>query len=165
MWTVLKTFVTISLLSGKPHEVPASGVLLIAVALVELAASYVVAPHVQPGLRLAAVGTQSLFLALTVWAALSWRRHPERWLQTLTALYGSGIIVTLVAWLAFRGPAIAATPTATQLLLAAALTTWAIAIMSRVLRDALDITLANAVMITLAYHIVGGMLAISFPMD
>lgn len=160
----LKTFVRISLLTGKPHEVPASVHLLALVALLEIAASYLVAPHAQPGLRLAAAMTQSLFLALTIWTALSWRRHPERWLQTLTVLYGSSIIVTLVAWAAFRGPAVSLTPSAWQITLAAVLTAWAIAIMSRVLREALEISLGSAVGITFAYHLVGGVLALSFPM-
>lgn len=165
MFAIIKTWVEISLLSGKPQDLPASKVLLGIIALVEIAASFSVdTAHPHPGVRLAAASAQSAFLAGTVWAALSWRRHPERWLQTMTALYGSGVIVTLVAWTALRGLNV---PQDTQsglfILIAWVITLWALAITSRVLRTALEVSLGTAISIALAYGLVGGLLMIAFP--
>lgn len=166
MFPILKTWVEISLLSGKPQDLPASKVLLGLIAVVEIAASYSVdTAHPAPGVRLAAAMTQSLFLAATIWAALSWRRHRERWLQTMTALYGSGVIVTFVAWAALRGLNVPQDAQSGPFILVAwVITLWALAIMSRVLRSALEVPLATAIMITLAYGLVGGLLMIAFPM-
>ena len=167
MFPIIKTWVEISLLSGKPQDLPASKALLALIAMVEVAASFSVdTAHPHPGVRLAAALTQSAFLAGTVWAALSWRRHPERWLQTLTALYGSGVIVTLVAWAALRGLNVSQDAQSGPFILVAwVITLWALAIMSRVLRTALEVPLGTAILITIAYGIIGGLLMIAFPMS
>lgn len=142
MQALFKTFLAIAVLSGRPQDLPASRTLLGWAALVSVWSNYIVdSAHEQPGARLLFALVQTLLLGGWVWVALLVRNHPERWTQTMTALYGAAAVLNLLAWpllglLQTEGMAAGSVP----LFFALIMTLWFLAIMTRVLHHALELS-------------------------
>ena len=151
MWALPKLFVDIALLRGKPQDLPPSAAVLAFVLLVDIATTYYLIDGNIAGARFYAVAIHTVVLALLVYGALWWRGLRARFVQTASALFGGGIVVTLAAWAiitALRVPFDVENPN--FMLLTLLLSVWVLAIMAQVLRHALEVPLAVAVLTTFA---------------
>ncbi len=77
---------------------------------------------------------------------LSWRRHPERFLQTLSALAAVGIVFNLITWILLTQ----SNPTVNQPILAMvwfAVFIWSLFVDANIYRHALSVTLSIGVLI------------------
>lgn len=151
MWALPKIFFDIALLRGKPQDLPTSPVVLGLVLLLDIATTYFLIDGNIAGARFFAVVVHTLVLALLVYGLLWWRGLGARFVQTASALFGGGIVVTVAAWAlitALRVPFDIENPN--FMLLTLVLSLWVLAIMAQVLRHALEVPLAVAVLTTFA---------------
>lgn len=151
MWALPKIFLDIALLRGKPQDLPTSPVVLGLVLLLDIATTYFLIDGNIAGARFFAVVVHTLVLALLVYGLLWWRGLGARFVQTASALFGGGIVVTVAAWAlitALRVPFDIENPN--FMLLTLVLSLWVLAIMAQVLRHALEVPLAVAVLTTFA---------------
>ena len=161
---VLRTILQISLLTGRPQDLPASYRLLGLAALCSFALNYIVdQAHPDAFVRVRFALLETVLLGATVWAALAIRRYPNRWLQTMTALYAASALVNfftlpVTGWLLYsHGPA--------PVLAALALTAWFIAIMTNVLHHALSTSIALSALITIGLLMAAGFVLLAlFPL-
>ena len=155
MQASISVFWDIVLLRRGPRDLPASASLLAAVAALYLAAG-VVAARLAFGPSLALVrGLLDIGLLVVVfWALLAFRRCNHRLLQTLTALLGSGLILSIpdiVLLLALRGHA-ANEPIVSLLhLVGDALLVWNVIVIGYIVRAALEVPLLVAVAVATSY--------------
>jgi hypothetical protein len=155
MQASISVFWDIVLLRRGPRDLPASASLLAAVAVLYLAAG-VVAARLAFGPSLALVrGLLDIGLPVVVfWAVLAFRRCSHRLLQTLTALLGSGLILSIpdiVLLLALRGHA-ANEPIVSLLhLVGDALLVWNVIVIGYIVRAALEVPLLVAVAVATSY--------------
>lgn len=94
---------------------------------------------------------QIALLGVFVFLLLKINQKDERWLQTLTALFGALAIINLVTYPFIRNldlfvdGQMVLTP---NILIVAALQLWFFIVMARILRDALEIRMVRAVLLT-----------------
>lgn len=152
---LLQAFVDIALLRRDPGALPASP-LLLALA----AAAYAAASALQSWLLYGAdrlLGRTALDLALTMamfWALLAVARRGHRYLQTATAVLGTGALLSpvIVLLIALKGPA-----TANYVLALLAwvgsigVIVWYTLIVGRVLQGALDIGFVTGLAIAITF--------------
>ncbi|MBI5612276.1 MAG: hypothetical protein HY942_04275 [Gammaproteobacteria bacterium] len=160
MSATLKTLLDICLLRGRPQDLPASKNLVAVTALLSIAGHFTLDQlHQDAFARLTFAAAQTALLGAVVWALLKLRGYPERWLQTVTALFFANIVADIVTWLAAAhalGPeASAPEPWVTGFVLATAI--WFIAIMAQVLRHALAVSLGLAVLASLGCALASGL--------
>lgn len=100
---VLKTFFDICLLQARPQDVPFSYSLL-AITVVGSIVSYILALGeltriLGEGVSLTPITVaEHLLFAATVWLILKFRNRPERFVQTITAMFGVNTIIQLIMW-------------------------------------------------------------------
>ncbi len=165
----LRLLIEICLFRGKTQDLPASVNL---VALAVLASILVdTASFPAPGFEfrhlLFAVLQSGLFGG-GLWLVLKWRKFPERWIQTASALYAinaffSLLVVPLAPALQEMAKADAQLVFGWQALVAVFLSGWFLAVMTQVLREALETSLLAGFTVSLALMIavfvVGSLLA------
>lgn len=103
----IKTFFDVTLLQAKPQDVPFSYSLLSITAITSII-SYILALEPVGSEVTKVLGKQlsitplavaeHIFFAATVWMILRLRRHTERFVQMLTAMFGVSTIMQLVMW-------------------------------------------------------------------
>jgi hypothetical protein len=164
---LFKTFLAIAVLTGRPQDLPTSHTLLAWAAVVSVWSNYIVdSAHDQPGARLLFALAQTLLLGGWVWAALVARNHPERWTQTMTAIYGSAALLNLLAWpllglLQAEGVAAGSVP----LFFALVMTLWFLAIMSQILHHALMLPLLGSAALSFGILVANGWILMTlFPL-
>ncbi len=103
-----------------------------------------------------------LTLLLVPWLLLAWRARRERYPQTLSAVAGSGVLLTLmllpVVWLAQQFPAAASAEQVEPLqllfaLLVLVMYAWTLMVRSHILRHALDLPRSAAALIALGWFL------------
>lgn len=164
-----RAFFEICCLRRRPQDLPASGellaVVLVGYALASMGLTMVFHPAAP---ALAAGAAECALVAALNYALLYLRSVPQRWLQTTTAMAGTGLLFTLFAIpvfmlmdLAFPG-AVVARPAlygAVFLLLA-----WNVAVMAHILRHALSLSFPAALVIAVAYlWIIGASVGLLVP--
>ena len=98
MYATLKPFLELCLLNRGPQDLPASAALLLLTTLGYFAVGAAVAwPVYEPAIAVATAGFDVLLLFGVTAGLLAWRGHRGRWLQTTTALAGSGFLMGLIA--------------------------------------------------------------------
>lgn len=153
--TILKSFFDICLLRKRPQDIPASSTFLFFCLIAYTLCSAAVALASYPGataLFIALVET-GLFL-LFVYFLLSLRSLTERWLQTSTALAGSGTLLGIISsplhyWLAAQEPGVAVSPEPVFLFLL--LLVWNILVVGHILRHAMSIPFFAGVLVSICY--------------
>lgn len=158
MTNLLRLFVGIVLLRGKPQDLPASPTLTYASALAAVLANYVVDwTHPDVAMRLLFALAQAGLFGLAIRIALRLRGLPERWNQAMTALYVSGSLIQIIGWPAYawleqtkNTPTDALQP----LFLILVLGIWFLMVMAHVLRHALEVSFAMAALVSLACQMV-----------
>lgn len=141
-----------------PQHLPALEFLVYVAALLHVAVSLVQAGMTSQGLYVAGVSEFLYFVTLyaLVWALLRFTGHSARLNATLSALIGSGAIISAVAlpvllWV--RAPATPEDIGSAQLLLIVAVSVWNIAVMGNVLRMASGLSRLAAAAIAVAYSL------------
>ena len=134
-------------LRGGPQEFSSSWLLTIVLVTVFLAQNLVTGTELgdsnTAAKSLLAISLQ--VLALT--GLLAWRRHPERFSQTLSALAAVGIVFNLISWVLVSQ----SNPEVNQPLLALmwfALFFWSLFVDANIYRNALSVTLSIGVLIS-----------------
>jgi hypothetical protein len=167
MLALVSVFWDIVLLRRGPREVPASGALLIALAVLYFAASIATArlgfgPALAVVRALIDIGT--LLGAFS--ALLALRGCVHRVLQTLTALLGSGLVLYTAAILLLAAlHAAAAAPGFAPLLKLAVLLVdlWGVVVVGHIVRDALDVPLLTGLAVSLSYAVLTIVLLLQLP--
>jgi hypothetical protein len=102
MFTVLsglfRAFFEVCLLRRGPQDLPASSLLLaVCLAGYALGSVALAAFNLSPPQAILSGGLETLLLCLLSYLLLALRRVPRRWLQTATALAGTGVVLVLFA--------------------------------------------------------------------
>ena len=151
---LFRVFMEICLLRRRPQDLPYSQALFSLCMVSYLLLTTLLNAIVYPlGNALLASAVEGVLIMAATSAALRLRGVGERWLQTTTALTGSGCILTLFALPVFAfGERLGQgqVPVMTSLL-ALLLLTWNLAVVAHVLRHALGITFPAGVMAALLY--------------
>lgn len=163
MRALLRLFVDIVFLSGRPQDLPASRALLILTALLALGTNYAVdTGFAHSGHRLDFALAQTGLLGAWIGAVLSMRRLWRRYSQTLTAVYGSNVLINLITWPLSFGRGFG--PSGSHLL-AIVLAVWFLAILTKVLGHALELPLLLSALVSLTGLLVSGWVLITlFPL-
>ncbi|MDA8360782.1 MAG: hypothetical protein M0Z44_02110 [Gammaproteobacteria bacterium] len=163
MTALLGIFLRIGFLVGKPQELPASTTLPILTGILAFLTNYAVdTGFSRPLHRLDFALAQTALLALWIGAAISLRRVWLRYGQTLSAVYGGNILINLVTWPLSFEPGIGAFGAK---VLGIGLALWLLAIVTRILAQALDVPIFLSALISLTGLQVSGWILISlFPL-
>lgn len=165
----LRLLFDICLLRGRTQDLPTSHTLLALTALAGILVDYLSLPsHGFEIGRLLFVVSQTALFGAGLWLVLKWRGFPARWTQTATALFAAKAAFSLLL-LPFL-PALAemmkqepGTSPGWQMYVMLAVSGWFIAVMARVLREAIETSLIGSFVVTLALiftvRLVGLMLA------
>lgn len=150
---LLSTLLDICLLRGRPQDLPVSRLLVVVTGVASVMMDVVVGLDTpDPGLRMMFATVHALMFGLVVYGVLKLHGVVERWLQTLTALYAANAAVTVIAWPLSRqiaGTELQDWPGWAMLALFG-IGIWFLMIMSQVLREALEVPVGRAVIISLA---------------
>lgn len=155
MKRVLHLFVDILLLRAGPQDVPASPALLMLAMLASVATSLLLTLESFSGGDAALRVTVELGLsALLLVALLAFHGHRARFVQSFTAICGTGAILGLVAWPLFG--IVLSRPTednlaVLSLLMLWLLFGWSIVVVGHILRHALEIGWFRGLLLALAY--------------
>ena len=152
----LRLIFDICLLRGKPQDLPASHTLLVLAALAGVVVDFLSLPNREFDFgRLLFIVTQAVLFGTGLWMLLKLRGFAARWTQTATALYAANALFSLL--LLPLIPALAemleAGPPASlgwQGMLMMVLSGWFLAVMARVLREALEASLLGSFGLSLA---------------
>ncbi|MBL1141301.1 MAG: hypothetical protein HND53_04635 [Proteobacteria bacterium] len=152
-------FFDICRLVKRPQDIPESRNLLTLCAIVYGLLSIWLASLSQPIESAIVVGTVELVLIMVfTLAVLQASGKSSRWTQTVTALVGTGIIISILAFPIYILLGVGelnevelSTFQNIGLLLLAALSCWNIAIMAHILRHALEINFAIALFLAITY--------------
>lgn len=152
----LRQIIEICLLRGKPQDLPTSVNLLALAALAGALVDYLSMPSrgIEIG-RLLFVLFQVGLFGGGLWLVLKLRNFPARWVQTATALFATNAVFSLL--LLPLVPALAemiqAGPEATlgwQGVVMVVLSGWFLAVMARILREAIETSLLGSFAVSLA---------------
>jgi len=152
---LFQTFFDICLFRKRPQDIPAAPelfwVILLCYGLISAILSY---PTQTIYIAVLTGLIESAMLLLITWIFLYLRSLPARWLQTCTALAGTGVIFSLMAFPLFyfrvyaqAGPALQALTS----LLIICLILWNISVMTHILKNALSSSYMLGVMGSLTY--------------
>ena len=156
--TLFKVFFDICLLRRKPQELPGSVELLTVSAVAYLLiSSILMLVSASPGQALVSSLFELVLVALITFVILQLNHHPERLLQTLTAIFGTGCIISLLALpLVYSG--LLSQPgsllQAAAVLFYLALLFWNIVVMGHILRHALATTLGFGIVFAIIYIVI-----------
>ena len=163
MRALLKLFLDIGFLVGRPQDLPASRALLVLTALLALATNYAVDTGFSHNIqRLGFAVAQTSLLGLWIAAFIAIRRLWVRYTQTMTAVYGSNVLINLVTWPLSFGHGFGALGSE---ILAIVLAVWFTAIVTKILWHALELPLPLSALMTLTGIFVSGWILITlFPL-
>ncbi len=163
MRALLKLFLDIGFLSGRPQDLPASRALLVLVAVLALLTNYLVDTGFSHNMqRLSFATAQTSLLGLWVGLFIAIRRFWIRYGQTMTAIYGSNVLINLITWPLSLGHGFGAVASE---VLAIALALWFAAIVTKILWHALELPLVLSALMTLTGIFLSGWVLITlFPL-
>ena len=152
----LRLFIELCLFRQPAANVPRSeSLLLITVTTAVLSAAINAIPDEGFGQGLLLSGCQILLFSGIIWVALKIKGVPERWLQTLTGIFGATTILQLLTlplfgWLkplvsAETGQLMLTMP----LMIVAAIAIWSLTVMASILRQAMEIRIAGAILLVI----------------
>lgn len=94
MWRVLQVFIDIALWRKGPQDLPASALLAAIVLLVYAAIEFIEIRlfAIQPRMAFVIIGVDVLMLTAWLWVVLAFFSRRQRFVQTMTAIFGVGIL-------------------------------------------------------------------------
>jgi hypothetical protein len=161
MLAIFYAYIDIALLRRGPQTMPPSPVLL----LLTILALAALSAYPEPGVpftmvqELVIFGLYCLMLCSVVWILLNAIRHSERFVQTMTAIFGAELILTLVklGMLLMFGdaaePPVIGEPLQTPHFVAFALEAWSLVVLSAILREALAISVLQSIGVIMLHMI------------
>ena len=162
MNSILLVFFDLLRLRRGPQDLPASQNLLIISGFL-LIVTAILGDHMNTDFtsRLIFAVTQVVILTATVWIILSINKKAERAIQTLTAFYGTSVLMQLVVW-PFRTWLLSTGEDIQQqaslpLFAVIALAIWSFVVMVHIYRNALDSSRGKAILISIVTQMVVGM--------
>lgn len=165
--SVPRQLLAVVFLSGRPQDLPASRSVLATLAVLSVVTGYLVdRAHDDEAMRLLFALTQTVLLGAWVWLALYVRGYPARWIQTMSALYGSALFLNLVTWPLFVWLEASQSGTPLPLFFALVMTLWFLAIMTQVLRHALVLPAVLSALVSFGLLVINGWILVSlFPLS
>jgi hypothetical protein len=156
--TVTQKIVLLLFLKAAPQDLPYSSRLLVRIIFLYVGSGLVITSGVaEPALALGRVVLSLAVISVFSYVLLAALNMKARYLQTVTALLGTGIIFNLLAWpvLSF-GNIEQASAIAVQLLSLAviALISWEVLVTAHIFRNALDTKMTQAVLLSMALFLV-----------
>ena len=163
MTALLRIFLRIGLLVGKPQDLPASTTLPVLAGLIAFATNYAVDTGFdRPAHRFGFALAQTGLLAVWIGATISLRRVWVRYGQTLSAVYGGNILINLVTWPLSLGSFLGAFGAK---VLGIILALWLLAIVTKILAHALEVPILLSALISLTGLLLSGWILITlFPL-
>lgn len=162
MNSLLITFLDLLRLRRGPQDLPTSQNLLIISGFL-LIVTAILGDHMNTDLtsKLIFAVTQVVILTATVWIILSISKKAERATQTLTAFYGTSVLMQLVVW-PFRTWLMSMSEEAQQqaslpLFAVILLAVWSFVVMVHIYRNALESSRGKAILISIITQMVVGM--------
>lgn len=160
--TLFRAFFNICLLKSRPQDLPSSyDLLLVCLFLYASINSLLAFTTTTPGYAILSGVLETFLVAVITLVILKLNRHPERWVQTLTALAGTGCILGILALPLFTGALLLNTGDFLQglfVILYLILIIWSLAIMGHILRHALDTTMGVGVVFAIFYILITSLL-------
>ena len=152
---ILREFFSICLLQRKPQDLPASRMLL-TVSLVSYTAMNVVLAldRIKASKAVQAGVLESVLVSMITLVILGLSHHGKRRVQTLTALAGTGCIMSFLALPIFYGGVHGGADAllrAVMLLLYLGLLLWNVVVMAHIMRHALDTSFAFGIIFAMIY--------------
>lgn len=157
MLNIIQYFINLCLLKARPDQLPAIPLFMLMVALVNLLIGTLLATSTIKGVDMALLSTllDICLLMVFTWTLLWFKSHPLRFVQTMTALLGSGAILALIAMpLQFTAVSAGAKPdslAALALGILVFLIIWSMLVTAQILRYALDVGMGLAVALSFTY--------------
>ena len=154
MLTYLRLFIDLCFFRQSAQNIPRSDTLLLvtgAAAIVSGALNAMPDEGIVGALLLATA--EVVLFAGGIWIALKLRGHPERWVQTMTGIYGATTLLQLLTLPLFGWHTQLASPdtfglTLTLPLMAiAGIAIWSLAVMTSILRQAMQVPIGAAILI------------------
>jgi len=163
MRALLGLFLDIGFLSGRPQDLPASRTLPILTGILALLTNYAVdTGFAQNGQRFDFALAQTSLLGVWIAILLAVRHLWVRYGQTIAAVYGSNVLINLITWPLSFGRGFGAVGSQ---VLAIILAVWFVAIITKILRHALELPLFLSALMSLTGIIVSGWILITlFPL-
>lgn len=154
--TLFREFLHICLFKKAPQDLPASGSLLGVTLVASTVASLIVARSGLPwGSAAQSAVAETLFMVAIIYLLVKIQGHPARWLQTVTAVAGTNIVLVVISlpllvWLlsAQSAEADATVPA----LLFLGLIIWNVMILGHIFRHALSTYFPLGVLVALGYY-------------
>ena len=169
MLSYFRLFVDLCLFRQPAENVPRSDTLLFLTGVAAIVTGgFNALPDERISSALLLATTQILLFAAVIWIALRLRGHRERWVQTMTGIYGAVTVLQLVtiplsSWHArLVLPETQGMALTLPLMAIAAISIWTLAVMSSVLRQAMQIPVAAAVLIIIGCQALLLMIVFSF---
>jgi hypothetical protein len=160
--SILILFFDLIRLRRGPQDLPSSQGLLIVTGFC-LIVTAILGDHFNNdfGGRLVFATSQVAILTATVWGILALNKKSERAVQTLTAFYGTSVIIQLAVW-PFRSWLLSLSEEAQQqatipLLVVVTLAVWSFVVMVHIYRNALDSSRGKAILVSIITQIIVGM--------
>jgi len=154
-FVIFRAFLDICLLKKRPQDLPASIEFLVICLLSYTTASILLAIPTLTIINAVIAGCiETALIMLITYLLLLLKSNKERWLQTTTALSGTGAMFGILAlplfyWVAYT--ANAKSDQASVNLLVILLVIWNIAVMAHILRHALTVSFTTGVLVSLVY--------------
>ncbi len=149
---LIKIFVDLCLFQAKPQDLPASWA-LVAITAATTIVTYIIA-HQASGQDRDIVGfavAQVAVFAGTVWMVLKIKKVPERFPQTMSAIFGVSSLIQLAAWpiLGWMSKASGTPDEQLPNLMIMGLGIWVLAVSVYVIKHALEVGVGQSFLITL----------------
>ncbi len=157
MYSLILPFVRLSFFAINPQDLPASrGLLVFTLVSYGLVSVLIATPLSDFGTGIVQSMIELLLLTGFTLAALRLRNHPDRSAQTLTALAGTGALlsVILLPFLYLFAPAGDAAVSQELLVINFLVIIWLIAVYGHIFRHALSVNLMLGIMTALAYLVI-----------
>ncbi|OGT31651.1 MAG: hypothetical protein A2W28_09025 [Gammaproteobacteria bacterium RBG_16_51_14] len=167
---IFNAFFDICCFRKNPQDLPKSNVLLsLSVAGYILASAMLALLSAQIVNATLAGVIEALLVMVFTYGLLQFGNKTERWSQTVTALAGTGIVISLIALpLYYLGSSLGQEGTGQSigLLLLIVLIIWNIAIMAHIFRHALQTTIGLGIIIAISYiWVISNFIALLFPAE
>ena len=169
MLSYFRLFFDLCLFRQPAENVPRSDTLLFLTGVAAIVTgAFNALPGEQVSSALLLATTQILLFAVVIWIALRLRGHRERWVQTMTGICGAVTILQLVtiplaSWHArLILPETQGMALTFPLIAIAAISIWTLAVMSSVLRQAMQVPVGAAVLIIIGCQALLLMIVFSF---
>ncbi len=152
MFALIQPFINVLLFRAGPQDMPASTKVLKFTVLACFLTDIIGASNTL-GLSASALlsGGQIALLGVFVFLLLKINKKEERWIQTLVTLFGALAIINLATYPFIRNLTLftdGKLVLTSGIMIIAALQLWFFIVMARILRDALEVRMARAVLLT-----------------